>query len=556
MIRRKLTIKVLAVAAAVAMGAAACGGGDDGSSAGDGDASGSGGDGTDAGPPQYGGELVYALEAESSGGWCLPETQLAISGIQVARSIYDTLTIPDENGDYVPFLAESVEPNEDLTQWTVKVRDGVTFHDGSPLTAEVVKNNIDSWRGEYPGRTPLLLRFAYDNIADVTVVDDSTVTITTKVPWPSLPAALYYTGRVGIMAQAQLDDPDNCDKNLIGTGPFMLDEWVVNDFLTASRNPEYWATDADGNQLPYLDSVTFRPFPEGAARTNAPLSGQASALHTSSAIQLETLLAEQDAGAVSLFTSGEYPEVAYGLLNASKPPFDNPLAREAAALAFNREQVNEIINLDMFEIANGPFGPGEIGYLDDTGWPAYDADRARELAEQYAAETGQPLEFTLTVPNTQEIIQTAQLLQEQGEAVGVTINVETVEQAAMISRAIAGDYEAVAFRNHPGGDPDSQYVWWYGGAPTNFGKFNDPEINALLDEGRSTTDEARRKEVYEEINREFAKEFYNLWLNWTEWTIATAPDVNGIAGPSNPDGSAPFAGLAGGHSLAGTWLAG
>jgi peptide/nickel transport system substrate-binding protein len=542
---------LVAVTAALGLLATACGGGGDSGGSGNGN----GGGEESAGEPVYGGELAYGLEAETSGGWCLPESQLAASGIQVARAIYDTLTVPNDDGDFVGLLAETVESNDDLTVWTIKLREGVSFHDGTALDSTVVKNNIDAWRGLYPTRTPLLLRFAYQPITDVSVVDDLTLTVTTDVPWPSFPSYLFYTGRVGIMAQAQLDDTETCDKNLIGTGPFVLEDWQVNDFLSTNRNPDYWATDEAGNQLPYLDAVTFRPFPEPSTRTNALLGSELNALHTTTAAEVETLEAEAEAGNVRLLQSIEYPETAYGMLNVTKPPFDNPLAREAAALAFNREEVNEVINLGLYEIANGPFGPGEMGYLEDTGWPAYDVERARELAEQYATETGNPLEFTLTVPNDTVTLATAQLLQQQAEAVGVTINVDAVEQATLINKAIAGDFEATAFRNHAGGDPDQQYIWWYGGGLTNFGRFDDPEINALLDEGRSSSDQARRSEIYEELNRRFAQEYYNLWLNWTEWTIATADNVYGLAGPVNPDGSGPFPGLADGHSLAGTWIA-
>ena len=251
---------LLGAVAAMAMLASACGGGDSDSADGS-----EGSDDAGAGDPVYGGELSYGLEAETTGGWCLGESQLATSGIQVARAIYDTLTVPNEDGDFVGMLAESVEPNEEFTEWTVRLREGIKFHDGTVLNSSVVKNNIDAWRGEYPGRNPLLLRFAYSPITDVSVTDDLTLSITTEVPWPAFPSYLFYTGRVGIMAQAQLDDPENCDSNLIGTGPFMLEEWQVNDFLAATKNPDYWATDDSGNQLPYLDKVTFRPFPEGSS---------------------------------------------------------------------------------------------------------------------------------------------------------------------------------------------------------------------------------------------------------------------------------------------------
>ncbi|MCO5319139.1 MAG: ABC transporter substrate-binding protein [Microthrixaceae bacterium] len=530
-----------------AMLAAACGGGDDGSSGG------STGEGEDASPVS-GGELVYGLEAANSGGWCLPEAQLAISGIMVAKQIYDTLTIPNAEAEFVPFLAESVEPNEDHTVWTIKLRDGVVFHDGSPLTAEVVKNNIDAWRGEYPGRTTLLLRFAYSPVQAVEVVDDLTLTVTTSLPWPSFPSYLYYQGRVGIMGQAQLDDPDGCDENLIGTGPFEKQEWVQNDHFTAVRNAEYWLTDDEGTQLPYLDQVEFRPYPETDSRVNALLTGGIQAMHTSSASSAEALEAAADAGEVKLYESGEYPEVSYGLLNTSVPPFDNPTARQAAAAAVDREELQTIINLGRYPTASGPFGPGEMGYLEDTGFPEHDPDLARELVAQYQEETGEELEFTFTVQNTTEVMATAQLIKEQAADVGVTVNIEPVEQATLITKAIAGDFQALSFRNHAGGDPDNQYIWWYEGSPTNFGRIADPEVNRLLDEGRAESDPARRTEIYEELNRRFASEVYDIWLNWTVWSIGTATDVYGIIDTPLPGGGEAFPGLADGHSLAGTWI--
>ena len=113
-------------AAVMAMGllAAACGGGGGGG----GSKGETGSAPTDEGTPEAGGQVIYALESETNAGWCLPESQLAISGIQVARSIYDTLVQPDENDEMVPMLAESVEPNDTYDEWTLKIRQGVKFH--------------------------------------------------------------------------------------------------------------------------------------------------------------------------------------------------------------------------------------------------------------------------------------------------------------------------------------------------------------------------------------------------------------------------------------------
>ncbi|MFM7069499.1 MAG: ABC transporter substrate-binding protein, partial [Actinomycetes bacterium] len=346
------TIAVVAFAGLVA----ACGGG--------GESSGKGGGGdAPAGKPVSGGDLVYGLEAETSGGWCLAESQLAISGIQVARAVYDTLTAPNADDEYVPFLAESVKPDATYTTWTITLRSGVKFSDGSPLTATVVKNNLDAYRGKYPARKPLLFIFVLQNVKDVTVVDDLNLTVTTVTPWPSFPAFLHSSGRLGIMGQAQLDDPKTCDRNLIGTGPFKLKEWKPDDQLTVVKNPDYWRKDKNGVQLPYLNSITFKPYPDAQARLNALQSGELSAGHYSGAEQIDALRTAKENGTLQEIESEKFTELSYGLLNVSKPPFNNKNARLALAYGTNRKTFNKALNLDILNNASGPFAPGEIGYL-------------------------------------------------------------------------------------------------------------------------------------------------------------------------------------------------
>ena len=269
-----------------------------------------------------------------------------------------------------------MEPNEDFTEWTIKLRDGVVFHDGSELTAEVVKNNLDAYRGEYPARKPLLFLFVFDNIESVDVLDDLTVSVTTKTPWAAFPAHLYGSGRIGMMAQAQLDDPDTCDSKLIGTGPFEIEDWSPGDTLSAVRNDNYWMTDSEGNRLPYLDRVEYRTFTEPAARNNALLAGDINALHTPTPGSTEELLAEQDAGNVTVTTSENGAEVHYLMFNVAKAPFDDPIARQAVAYGMDRESLRDTVFFGLNEIASGPFAPGVMGYLEDTGMPEFDPDRA------------------------------------------------------------------------------------------------------------------------------------------------------------------------------------
>ncbi|MCZ7536501.1 MAG: ABC transporter substrate-binding protein [Acidimicrobiia bacterium] len=492
---------------------------------------------------------MYGLEAENGGGWCLPEAQLAIAGIQVARTIYDTLTVPNADGEYVPYLAESITSNDTADEWTIVLRDGIKFHDGSDLTAEVVKNNIDAFRGQYEGRSPLLFVFVFDNIDTVEVTGPLTLTVTTKVPWQAFRAYMYSNGRFGISAQAQLDDPDHCDTNLIGTGPFKLEEWKQNDHLTAVRNPDYW-----NQPYPYLDEIEYRPMPEGTQRLNAFETGEITVMHTSGPESIKTLRELADQGDANLIESDQYAEVGYAMLNATKPPFDNLIARQAMAYAIDRDAVNEIRNLGILQNASGPFGPGNMGYLEDAGYPEYDPDKAKALVKQYEEETGLPFEFALISTPDTSTIETAQLVKEYAETAGAKVTLGQIEQAQLISTAIAGDFNAILWRNHPGGDPDSQYVWWHTGSPVNFGKFSDPEIDRLLEEGRSEGDSAKREQIYQDLNRRFSEQLWDLWAQWTLWVIASAPEVHDVMGPDLPDGSKPFPGMGNGHTVMGIWV--
>ena len=550
--------RALALLLAVGLVAAACGGG----GGGDDDDDATGPDTEEEGAPEAGGRVIYGLEAETDGGFCLPEAQLAISGIMVARTIYDTLTAPNADGDYVPYLAESVEPNADYTQWTITIRDGVKFHDGSDLTAEVVKNNIDAYRGEYKDasgtliRRPLLFIFVFQDIASVEVADPRTVVVTTDRPWVAFPSYLHSSGRMGILGQAQLDDAENCDENLVGTGPFQLDEWVRNDHLTAVRNEDYWRQDGDGNQLPYLDEIEFRPIIEATQRQNAIQAGQISMTHESGGERIAQYRPLAESGTINLVESEEQAEVLYMLLNSSVPPFDNILARRAVAHAINYEQLNSLRNQDIFTVANGPFAPGEVGYLEDTGFPTYDQELARDLVEQYEAETGQPLTFTGSSTSDPGTIQSVQVVQQMLADVGIETSLRSTDQATLINEAIGGQYQAHVWRNHPGGEPDGQYIWWHTGLPTNFGRINDPEIDRLLDEGRVTADEATRQQIYEDLNRRFAEQVWNIWLWWPTWAIPSSTDVHGVYGPTLPDGSDPPETLGTGHPTVGLWVSG
>jgi peptide/nickel transport system substrate-binding protein len=549
-------IRLLVVLFCISMIAAACGGDDDDSG---GSTSGGGGANTtaaDDSTPVPGGEITYGLEAETNGGYCLPEAQLAISGIQVTRTIYDTLTAPDEDGKIQPYLAQSVEPNAYYTEWTITLRDGIKFSDGTPLDAQIVADNLNAYAGKYPKRKPLLFVFVFQDVDNISAKDAKTVVVKTKKPWIAFPWFLWSSSRLGIMGRTQLDgSATDCANKLVGTGPFVLDHWTVNQELVATKNPSYWMKDKDGNQLPYLDKITYKAIPEVAQMVNALQSGQIDIMHTSDTEQLaKRLRPMQKKGDIGILESDKFGETDYTMLNSAKPPFDNIHARRAVAYATNVELLIKVRGGGIGQPASGPFAPGVEGYLKDTGYPTFDVEKAKEEAAAYKKDTGKDLEFTYSYVTSDSGALTAQELQTEMADAGIKMTPAPAgDQATTINKALAHDFQAVGWRNHPGADPDTQYVWWQSKSPVNFGNINDPELDKLLDEGRSETDLAKRKQDYEDLNKLFASKVYNVWGSWAVWSIAYKTNVHGLLGPTLPMGSN-FPGLGAGHFVTGMWV--
>ena len=487
--------------------------------------------------PKHGGSITYALEAETGGGYCLPgQAQLASSGIEVASAIYDTLVTINTKGQYVPYLAKSVTPNATFDSWTIQLRPNIKFHNGEALDANAVKLNLDTYRGVNTKIPSPLSSFGFKNVASVDVTGPLTVTVTTKTPWAAFPAYLYGSGRTGIVAPAQLADPTTCPTNLIGTGPFKLvpNEYRPNEHLIVVRNPNYWQPG-----LPYLDKITFVPSMEAAQQLNGLQAGDYDIIQTSAANNIFQLRQRKASGQINEIDTDNGTDVGYALLNVSKPPFDDMNARLAAAYAGDANQLNQIRNHGLETLATGPFAPGTPYYLTpaQAGLPVHNVAKAKQYAKLYSqAHGGQALTFTYLTGADPELLALAELTKEQDAKAGINVNIQQVDQATMISIALAGNFQFEAWRNHPQADPDTQYVWWYTGSPVNFGRINDPVINQLLDQGRVETNPAKRVQIYKQLNKEFATKLWNLWAFYTKWSVGAQKSIGGLNGAPLPDG--------------------
>ncbi len=502
-----------------------------------------------AAAPKEGGSITYGLEAETGGGWCPTSERLAASGIMVEAAIYDPLVAPNDKNEMVPYLAKSVEHNADYTQWTITLRDGIKFHDGTPLTADAVKQNVEAWR------VGQLYSSIYKDITDVTVNGPLTLTITVSRPWLAFASYLYLDGRQGIVAPAQLANPDTCNSNLIGTGPFELDHWTVNQELVVNKNPDYWQKDSKGKQLPYLDKITFKPIAEAGQRVNSLVGKQLDVMHTSDGQQVDAL--DQMAGQFNLMKEPKgRRETRYYLMNVAKAPLDDIDARMAVAQAIDRDQINQIRNNGVYDISNGPFDFKVPGYVKNPGFPKYNLKKATALAKKYKDAHGGEFSVVLEHTNDPANSAEAQLIKEQLAKAGIDATLKQDDQTAFITAAISGNFSIMLWRQHPGDDPDGQYVWWNTGSLVNFGKIADPELQTLIDQGRGETDPAKRKAIYQQVDKLFGKKVYDVWAYYADWTVAAQKNVQGLAGPPLPDGGGKPEFIYGRHPLLGIYKTG
>lgn len=515
--------------------------------------------------PQRGGQVVYGLEAETGAskedgtpgsGWCMPEAQLAISGLQVGRALFDPLVVPDADGNYVPYLAKSVQAsNDDASEWTITLRPGVTFSDGSPLTAAVLKNNLDAYRGDYEGRKSLLFTIVFEDIESVEAPNENTVVVTMSKPWVTFDAALYSSGRVLIVGQAQLDaEPVECATKPIGTGPFIFSSWDENVSLKARKNPDYWQIAPDEKPYPYLDAIEFRPIPNSDARLTALQQGDINMMHTSNVADMADNLSQlRDAGEINLMISEERTETNYLMFNMNHPELGDLEVRTALAHAIDRDELNEVNNGGAATLANGPFAPEVLGYLDDPGAPKFDLEAAKKEVAALKKK-GKTMKFDLLTSSGPATVRLSGLLRDQMEAAGAEIELVVTTEADLINRSISGKYDISTFRNQPGDDPDSNHHWWSAG-PLNFGRFQDKIIEDNLEKGRVTKDRAVRREAYEEVSRRLVSQVYNYYLWYSPWAVAEASNVHGIIGPTLPASDAePSTRLVTGHPLLGVWI--
>lgn len=510
-----------------------------------------------ASEPVFGGVLRVSGEAEVANAWTPAAIQCDQYCYVRAGAFYETLTTRNSDGEWVGYLVDTIEHNDDFTLWTFTLRPGITFHDGTPLNAEAAVYNLQEHASSLLtaaaiadfGRKP-------DNTFAIEVVDELTFTIATgekgdlskPKPWATLPA--FLAAQLGFMAsptwleavKAGTADPTMA----VGTGPFVVESYAPRDKLVVSRNPNYWRTDVEGRQLPYLDGIEFRVIEDSETAAEALKNGDIDIFATSAAVVISDF--RESGEDFAMVEQDRYTETNYTMIDLDKPgPLQDKRVRCALRAAVDRQELIDLTAGGILQPANGLFSPGQEGFLEDNGDPMeVDLDLAKSLLDEYLAENPGPLQIKYGTTVTNINAQTAELLKGYWSEIGVETEIVQVPQDQYITKALFGDPDFVMFgwRQHGGTIVDAQYLWWHGSVAQpdgalslNFARLRDSVIDENLDAARGEPDPAKRQEYAANINRRMAEECYNLPGSWTLWGVVHAPQVNGVSPGTLPDGS-------------------
>lgn len=475
---------------------------------------------TGEGTPTPGGTLRVAL-ANAIDGLNPVQARWSLDGNLVGSAIFDTLLTFDKDRKLVPRLAESVTPNADGTEWTIKLRPNLTFHNGEPLDAAAVKLNIDT-RKSQP-----LTGGALEPINSTTATDAQTVKVTMSKPWFGYDYTLAAQGGY-MVAPAQIAAGTNSMKIAIGAGPFKLvGEYSEGQPITVQRNPDYWG------DKPYLDGIVFSAITDDSARLSSLKGETFDLIFTQDPVAIRELRSTPGIEQVEDVAAEE----AFAMLNMSAPPFDNIHARKALAYATNREAVVEALNAtDIKEPADGPYTDGEQFHSTESGYPGVDLAKAAEEIELYKRDTGaSSLSFTFSGSTGEKTAMEA--AQQQWMAVGMEVELEVLEQTAFLTKAFTATFQAASFRNFAYVNPDSNYIFWHSSqAKGSAGSINFPQLKSealdkALDTARATNDQAARTEQYKKLTPILNESFTYIWLYHNDWALAAAEKVGGLNVP-------------------------
>ena len=409
-----------------------------------------------------------------------------------ARLTHEGLFKLDRDMKLVPGLAESFTANETATEFVFKLKQGISFPDGTPFNASVVKFSFD--RGGNPANN-LKRQSIYVMIDHTDVVDDYTVKVTLKYPFGAFPNNLAHPGAMIVNPTLVTKFGKDFTRNATGTGPFELVSWGA-DTLKLKKNAKYRMAG-----LPKIDTLTYRSVAENGTRLAMLQAGEA---HFITPVPPEMIkLVEKNADIV-VFDKPSLLSL-FATMNSQKKPFSDVRVRQALNLAVDKKAYSKVIWSGYADELDSPMAPGLGYYSKQKPWP-YDVAKAKALL----AEAGYPNGFDVTITSGTSTLskRSMEFLQQQLAQVGVKVTVESLEAGVLTSKLYTNPAAETATIqmlvtgwSSSTGDADwgiRPFLWSKGWPPVlnNFAYYKNKEVDDAIEAGLSTIDPAKRAAAY------------------------------------------------------------
>lgn len=431
-----------------------------------------------------------------------PAAVTAVNDFRILVNLYEGL-VRYKSGtlEVAPALAESWEINEDGTEYTFKLREGVTFHDGTPFNAEAVKFNFDRMLNEdhpYHNTGPFPLAFFFSAVEETTAVDELTVKFKLNEPFAPFLSNLAYPTGLLVSPEAVKQYGEDIGRHPTGTGAFKFVEWASNERVVVDRYADYWGEQAG------VQAVVFRPITDANTRVAEMLAGGID------------MMVEVPPTALSQFQGDDFsiveqagPHVWFLILNAKEGPFANKLVRQAANYAINKEAlVNDVLE-GTAAVAAGPTPPAFAwAYNEELDPYPYDPEKAKELLAEAGAE-GAELTFYVTEGGSGMLDPVAMgtAIQADLAAVGLDVKIETYEWNTFLGEVNPGlegkaDMAEMAWMTN---DPDTlpylalRTEAWPENGGFNSGYYSNEKVDELLEKARTSTSQDERAALYREM---------------------------------------------------------
>jgi peptide/nickel transport system substrate-binding protein len=442
----------------------------------------------------------------------------------VASHLYETLFDLTPDGQIVPHLAVAHELSADGLTLTLSLRDDVTFHDGTPLTAEVVKGSLDRF---LDAGNAFTFRFLLDAVKQVNALDEHTVELKLATRFAPLLAHLTHSSTAIVLPAAVAAHGEAFGENPVGTGPFSFVSWQRNEQVNLARFDGYWGDTAG------VEAIRFLAVPENTTRMALVESGEAHVAVRVPPQDIARLAANPNVSVENVSSV----RTIFIYFNNELEPFTDQRVRQAVNYAVNKEDLADFILGGAVRVSDAPVSPGVFGYT-PVGDYAHDPERARALL----AEAGYPDGFSTTLysPSGRYLqdIQVSEAIQSQLAEVGIDAQIETLEWSAYLERANAPVESNIVPFGMLGwgtvtGDADyglfalfhsSQHV----PAGSNRSFYSNAAVDAMLDEARTNPDAAARAEIYRDAMQLIWDDAAWLFLHSETQLVAVRDNVEGL----------------------------